>query len=43
MSKGTGEESNDRINKIVEILTNQQRGITYLNEVLEKDAAIVKI
>lgn len=42
MSKGTGEESNDRINKIVEILTNQQRGITYLNEVLEKDAAIVK-
>lgn len=42
MSKGTGEESNDRINKIVEILTNQQRGITYLNEVLEKDGAIVK-
>ncbi|EGA74934.1 Nup57p [Saccharomyces cerevisiae AWRI796] len=42
VSKGTGEESNDRINKIVEILTNQQRGITYLNEVLEKDAAIVK-
>ncbi|CAD6626153.1 BJ4_G0041990.mRNA.1.CDS.1 [Saccharomyces cerevisiae] len=42
MSKGTGEETNDRINKIVEILTNQQRGITYLNEVLEKDAAIVK-
>ncbi|CAI6483424.1 ALI_HP2_G0016390.mRNA.1.CDS.1 [Saccharomyces cerevisiae] len=42
MSKGTGEESNDRFNKIVEILTNQQRGITYLNEVLEKDAAIVK-
>ncbi|AJS23431.1 Nup57p [Saccharomyces cerevisiae YJM1342] len=42
MSKGTGEESNDRINKIVEILTNQQRGITYLNEVLEKDATIVK-
>ncbi|CAI4493541.1 CDG_1a_G0021160.mRNA.1.CDS.1 [Saccharomyces cerevisiae] len=42
MSKGTGEESNDRINKIVEILTNQQRGITYLNEVLEKDAAILK-
>ncbi|QHS73427.1 FG-nucleoporin NUP57 [Saccharomyces paradoxus] len=42
MSQGTGEESNDRINKIVEILTNQQRGITYLNEVLEKDAVIVK-
>ncbi|CAI4063005.1 hypothetical protein N7582_002273 [Saccharomyces uvarum] len=42
MPQGTGEESNDRIDKIAEILTNQQRGITYLNEVLEKDAAIVK-
>ncbi|CAI4062464.1 FG-nucleoporin NUP57 SKDI_07G3660 [Saccharomyces kudriavzevii IFO 1802] len=42
MLQGTNEESNDRNNKIVEILTNQQRGITYLNEVLEKDAAMVK-
>ncbi|EJS43626.1 nup57p [Saccharomyces arboricola H-6] len=42
MPQGTNEEANDRITKIVEILTNQQRGITYLNEVLEKDAAMVK-
>ncbi|CAI6523206.1 AIS_HP2_G0019980.mRNA.1.CDS.1 [Saccharomyces cerevisiae] len=42
MLQGTNEESNDRNNKIVEILANQQRGITYLNEVLEKDAAMVK-
>lgn len=33
------EELEDRIDKITTILSNQQRGIVYLNEVLEKDNA----
>ncbi|CCC70163.1 hypothetical protein NCAS_0E00930 [Naumovozyma castellii] len=38
-SAGTGvdEEVKHKIDKIAEILTSQQRGIYYLNEVLEKD------
>ncbi|KAL3232375.1 Nucleoporin NUP57 [Nakaseomyces bracarensis] len=35
---GTPDEVNEKIDKVAEILSNQQRGIAYLNDVLEKDS-----
>lgn len=34
---GAPDEVNEKIDKVAEILSNQQRGIAYLNDVLEKD------
>ncbi|CDO92520.1 unnamed protein product [Kluyveromyces dobzhanskii CBS 2104] len=35
------EELEDRVNKIAEILSNQQRGLCFLNDVMEKDQKLV--
>ncbi|KAG0678706.1 hypothetical protein C6P43_000797 [Kluyveromyces marxianus] len=35
------EELEDRVNKIAEMLSNQQRGLCFLNDVLEKDVKLV--
>ncbi|CCH60192.1 hypothetical protein TBLA_0C03910 [Henningerozyma blattae CBS 6284] len=39
--RGVDEEVEDRADKIATILSNQQRGIIYLNEVLDKDKAYI--
>ena len=35
------DEVENRINKIAEILGNQQKGLCYLNEILEKDEKLL--